>query len=108
MIPSSEEDANPPAFPRQLAVAGVATGMAIIGTALVTMRLMASSGSTLAWLMVNRRLIPIVIFLSNFIWLPVGVAFARNPPSLWTALLIGAASPLVGCLLIASTYGLAI
>jgi hypothetical protein len=84
--------------------------MAIVGTYLILWLAHPPSGGAeaLAWFGVGFRIALIVIFASNFLWLPVGVAFAKSRPKLSTALLIGAISPLLGCLLLGSFFGFAI
>ena len=88
---------------RWLAVAGVATGMAFLGGALIMLRMVgpyAFQGGTRSTL----RVLTVVAFFSNVIWLPIGTYFATRRPSVWIALLIGAASSLFGCFLMMPAY----
>jgi hypothetical protein len=87
---------------RELAVASVATGMAILGGGLVMLRIGGLSAFR-ASIRGTLTLLAVLVFLSNLLWLPISAYFAAHPPRLWTALLVGALSPVVGCLLINPT-----
>lgn len=88
---------------QSLAIAGVATGMAFLGGALVLLSAQGDHRSDFRVLTSSAFiLLTIIAFYSNVIWLPIGTYFATRRPPVWTALLIGAASSLVGCLLVIS------
>src|SRR4029450_2926998 len=74
--------------------------MGFLGGALLMLRIAARysfQGGGLVW---TVGVLTAIAFFSNVLWLPIGTFFATRRPSVWTALLIGAASSLFGCLLI--------